>query len=107
MHCRELFKSLDTDASNTIEAKELADGLKAQGYNISQQELSQLMGRVDFDRNGTLDLEEFISGLIDWSEVLTALSLLSCHHQPGLVQSLKALCSPAVCGASLWLTAAL
>ncbi|KAL3141930.1 hypothetical protein ABBQ32_004581 [Trebouxia sp. C0010 RCD-2024] len=66
---RELFKSLDTDASNTIEAKELADGLKAQGYNISQQELSQLMGRVDFDRNGTLDLEEFISGLIDWSEL--------------------------------------
>lgn len=67
--CRELFKSLDTDASNTIEAKELADGLKAQGYSVSQQELAQLMGRVDFDRNGTLDIEEFISGLIDWTEV--------------------------------------
>ena len=67
--CRDLFKSLDTDQSNTIEACELADGLKAQGYNISQQELSQLMGRVDFDRNGTLDIEEFISGLIDWTEV--------------------------------------
>ena len=76
LHCRELFKTLDTDASNTIEAKELADGLKAQGYNISQQELSQLMGRVDFDRNGTLDLEEFISGLIDWSEVLRWLCCL-------------------------------
>lgn len=73
--CRELFKSLDTDASNTIEAKELADGLKAQGYNISQQELAQLMGRVDFDRNGTLDLEEFISGLIDWTEVELNISL--------------------------------
>ena len=72
-----MFKSLDTDASNTIEAKELADGLKAQGYNISQQELAQLMGRVDFDRNGTLDLEEFISGLIDWTEVmLTVFGLL-------------------------------
>lgn len=81
--CRELFKSLDTDASNTIEAKELADGLKAQGYNISQQELAQLMGRVDFDRNGTLDLEEFISGLIDWTEVsLTAFgSLPECVNQ--------------------------
>ena len=67
--CRELFKSLDTDKSNTVEAKELADGLKAQGYNISEQELQQLMGRVDFDRNGTLDIEEFISGLIDWNEV--------------------------------------
>ena len=66
---RELFKSLDTDKSNTVEAKELADGLKAQGYNISEQELQQLMGRVDFDRNGTLDIEEFISGLIDWNEV--------------------------------------
>ena len=66
---RDLFKSLDTDGSNTIEASELADGLKAQGYNISQQELGQLMGRVDFDRNGTLDIEEFISGLIDWTEV--------------------------------------
>ena len=67
--CRELFKSLDTDKSNTVEAKELANGLKAQGYNISEQELQQLMGRVDFDRNGTLDIEEFISGLIDWNEV--------------------------------------
>lgn len=66
---RDLFKSLDTDKSNTIEASELADGLKAQGYNISQQELAQLMGRVDFDRNGTLDMEEFISGLIDWTEL--------------------------------------
>ncbi|KAL0030347.1 hypothetical protein WJX77_011206 [Trebouxia sp. C0004] len=66
---RDLFKSLDTDHSNTIEASELADGLKAQGYNISQQELAQLMGRVDFDRNGTLDIEEFISGLIDWTEL--------------------------------------
>ncbi len=71
---RDLFKSLDTDQSNTIEASELSDGLKAQGYNISQQELSQLMGRVDFDRNGTLDIEEFISGLIDWTEVWTSLA---------------------------------
>ncbi len=71
---RDLFKSLDTDQSNTIEASELADGLKAQGYNISQQELSQLMGRVDFDRNGTLDIEEFISGLIDWTEVQNSLA---------------------------------
>ena len=37
LECREMFKALDTDASNTIEAKELADGLKAQGYSISQQ----------------------------------------------------------------------
>lgn len=58
-----------------MEASELADGLKAQGYNISQQELMQLMGRVDFDRNGTLDLEEFISGLIDWTEVGLRLAL--------------------------------
>lgn len=71
---RDLFKSLDTDQSNTIEASELADGLKAQGYNISQQELAQLMGRVDFDRNGTLDIEEFISGLIDWTEVWKSLA---------------------------------
>ncbi len=71
---RDLFKSLDTDQSNTIEASELADGLKAQGYNISQQELAQLMGRVDFDRNGTLDIEEFISGLIDWTEVRNSLA---------------------------------
>lgn len=90
LHCRELFKSLDTDASNTIEAKELADGLKAQGYNISQQELSQLMGRVDFDRNGTLDLEEFISGLIDWSEVQRCLRCL-CQHTDS-VQVLNVLC---------------
>lgn len=78
--CRDLFKSLDTDESNTVEAKELADGLKAQGYNISEQELMQLMGRVDFDRNGTLDLEEFISGLIDWNEVSFLLSHQS-HHR--------------------------
>ena len=86
---RDLFKSLDTDQSNTIEASELADGLKAQGYNISQQELSQLMGRVDFDRNGTLDIEEFISGLIDWTEVWSSLA----SSQPNSRKStLPALC---------------
>lgn len=29
------------------------------------------MGRVDFHRNGTLLMKEFISGLIDWTEVCT------------------------------------
>ncbi len=86
---RDLFKSLDTDQSNTIEASELADGLKAQGYNISQQELSQLMGRVDFDRNGTLDIEEFISGLIDWTEVQTLLH----PHSLTAVRAHDALCA--------------
>ena len=44
------------------------------------QELAQLMGRVDFDRNGTLDLEEFISGLIDWTEVLARPCCLCLLH---------------------------
>lgn len=87
---RDLFKSLDTDQSNTIEASELADGLKAQGYNISQQELAQLMGRVDFDRNGTLDIEEFISGLIDWTEVYNSLAPLQHISRKS---TLRALCT--------------
>lgn len=85
-----------------MEAKELADGLKAQGYNISEQELQQLMGRVDFDRNGTLDIEEFISGLIDWNEVwqfqhaTLPYAVIYCP-----VMSCAALCCAVLCCAAL------
>ncbi len=36
---------------------------------LADNEIEQLMRRVDFDHNGTVDLSEFITTLMDWDQV--------------------------------------
>ena len=43
--------------------------LLLQGYDVSQEEVERLMGRIDFDKNGNIDFEEFTTGLLDWRAV--------------------------------------
>lgn len=43
--------------------------LMLQGYDVSQEEVERLMGRIDFDKNGNIDFEEFTTGLLDWRAV--------------------------------------
>ncbi len=40
-----------------------------QGYVLADNEIENLMRRVDFDHNGTVDLSEFITTLMDWDQV--------------------------------------
>lgn len=81
---RHLFEILDTDNSGGISTEELADGyflifsqkatfllgLRSQGYFLSDDEAYQLLSKVDVDKSGFIDLDEFLATLVDWSEVI-------------------------------------
>ena len=61
-----LFEELDVDSSGCISKTELVDGLERLGYDVRSEELDQLMSRVDSNRDGSLQLSEFVAGMIDW-----------------------------------------
>ncbi|CAD7699180.1 unnamed protein product [Ostreobium quekettii] len=65
----DLFIQLDADRSGGLSHEELSKGLRAQGYNLSDEEVTQLMAEVDVDGNGCVDFNEFMATLIDWNEV--------------------------------------
>ena len=66
---QELFEEIDTDGSGGISITELSEGLRKQGYVLSDSELEQLGRKMDFDSNNNIDLTEFMTTLIDWSMV--------------------------------------
>ncbi len=50
----------DKDGDGTIDSEELASVLQVLGMNPNKEELDILLDSVDADRNGVIDLEEFI-----------------------------------------------
>lgn len=45
------------------------EGFEHLGYDVSIEELEQLMARVDINKDGSLQLSEFLAGLVDWEEL--------------------------------------
>ncbi|KAH7620048.1 putative Calcium-dependent protein kinase 17 [Nannochloris sp. 'desiccata'] len=64
-----LFKDLDVDASGSVSMDELASGLGRLGYDLDSDEIEQLVKRMDGNRDGVLNLDEFVAGLVDWGEL--------------------------------------
>ena len=50
-------------------APSMLTGLRAQGYFLSDDEAQQLLTKVDVDKSGYIDFDEFMATLVDWSEV--------------------------------------
>lgn len=61
-----LFDELDVDASGCISMDELVNGLERLGYDLEGEEVMQLITQVDTNRDGSLQLSEFVAGMIDW-----------------------------------------
>lgn len=61
-----LFDELDVDASGCISMDELVNGLERLGYDLEGEEVMQLVAQVDTNRDGSLQLSEFVAGMIDW-----------------------------------------
>ena len=45
---------------------ELVNGLERLGYDLEGEEVMQLITHVDTNRDGSLQLSEFVAGMIDW-----------------------------------------
>jgi len=58
-----LFSSVDTDSSGKIGKEELAVAVRRMNIKVSDHELTNLFSSMDEDRDGNLDLPEFIDGL--------------------------------------------
>uniref|UniRef100_A0A6T8K9X6 Proline dehydrogenase n=2 Tax=Hemiselmis andersenii TaxID=464988 RepID=A0A6T8K9X6_HEMAN len=57
------FTRLDTKASGTLTTKEVEDGLRLMGAELTDEQMGALIDRMDFDRNGVIDRTEFLDTL--------------------------------------------
>ena len=55
-----MFRTVDTDQSGAIDARELGNALTTLGLRLSRRELNAIMNHLDSDGNGEIDLPEFL-----------------------------------------------
>ncbi|CAA7395158.1 unnamed protein product [Spirodela intermedia] len=56
---REAFDLFDTDGSGTIDAKELNVAMRALGFEMTDEQIRQMIADVDKDGSGAIDYDEF------------------------------------------------
>lgn len=56
--CRKVFEKFDTNNDGVIELSELKKGLMELG-NFSDEDVLEIMGEADSDKNGVIDEKEF------------------------------------------------
>ncbi|VAI80780.1 unnamed protein product [Triticum turgidum subsp. durum] len=62
---KEAFDLFDTDGSGTIDARELNVAMRALGFEMTPEQIQQMIAEVDKDGSGTIDLDEFIHMMTD------------------------------------------
>lgn len=64
---REVMKELSfTRNKSTITREELAEGLQRLGYSLQDSELKALMDQLDLNRDGQIDMSQFVASQMDW-----------------------------------------
>ncbi|KAL2968942.1 hypothetical protein AAZX31_15G053500 [Glycine max] len=56
---KEAFELFDTDGSGTIDAKELNVAMRALGFEMTEEQINQMIADVDKDGSGAIDYDEF------------------------------------------------
>ena len=56
-----MFRTVDTDQSGAIDARELGNALTTLGLRLSRRELNAIMNHLDSDGNGEIDFDEFVT----------------------------------------------
>lgn len=56
-----MFLEADTDYSGFLSVGELYNIFKKIGADVTEDDIIELMTEIDVDRNGELDIDEFIS----------------------------------------------
>merc|ERR1711998_187628 len=59
--CREAFDLFDTDASGSIDIKELKVAMRALGFEVRSDEVKKMVEDLDRDGDGTVDFDEFLA----------------------------------------------
>ncbi|CAD6212479.1 unnamed protein product [Miscanthus lutarioriparius] len=62
---KEAFDLFDIDGSGTIDAKELNVAMRALGFEMTPEQISQMIAEVDKDGSGTIDFDEFVDMMTD------------------------------------------
>ena len=57
---RAAFRRFDVDGSDSIDSSELQQALEAAGLHIDAAQCSYMLRKYDADRNGTIELQEFV-----------------------------------------------
>ncbi|KAJ9670759.1 hypothetical protein PVL29_026969 [Vitis rotundifolia] len=56
---KEAFDLFDTDGSGTIDAKELNVAMRALGFEMTEEQITQMIADVDKNGSGAIDFDEF------------------------------------------------
>ncbi|GJY15043.1 probable calcium-binding protein CML20 [Tanacetum coccineum] len=62
---KEAFELFDTDGNGTIDAKELSNAMRALGFEMTKEQLDQMIADVDRDGSGAIDFDEFVYMMSD------------------------------------------
>nr|GEV29010.1 probable calcium-binding protein CML20 [Tanacetum cinerariifolium] len=62
---KEAFELFDTDGNGTIDAKELSNAMRALGFEMTKEQLDQMIADVDRDGSGAIDFDEFVFMMSD------------------------------------------
>ncbi|KAK1281348.1 putative calcium-binding protein CML13 [Acorus gramineus] len=57
---KEAFELFDTDGSGTIDAKELNVAMRALGFEMTDEQINQMIADVDKDGSGAIEFDEFV-----------------------------------------------
>ncbi|XP_015697179.1 probable calcium-binding protein CML8 isoform X1 [Oryza brachyantha] len=62
---KEAFDLFDIDGSGTIDPKELHTAMRALGFEMTPEQINQMIREVDKDGSGTIDFDEFVHMMTD------------------------------------------
>ncbi|KAJ0975996.1 hypothetical protein J5N97_017961 [Dioscorea zingiberensis] len=57
---KEAFDLFDTDGSGNIDAKELHVAMRALGFEMTEEQITEMIADVDKDGSGAIDFDEFL-----------------------------------------------
>jgi len=66
----DVFRDIDTDGSGFLDQQEIKDMATRLGRPLSEEQLKSLFDTMDKDRNGRIDVEEFIDWYNDGAETI-------------------------------------
>lgn len=76
-----VFKSLDLNNDGMISKEELLAGLKKTNQYMSEQEVEDLMNKIDANKNKGIDYTEFVAAAINRESLLNEDKILKCFRQ--------------------------